>query len=1058
MLPYAINPLDIYSDSRTHGYQGPSRYVRYPRVVSPGGGCIARSGDGIRCAVAGKESLRILRISDSSLPASPEFRSSLGKGGHRIEATRNLWEGNGLKIESAATGIAWGRGPFSNKIFTSARNGELIMWDISRAGSAKLERRIKDHTRSINQLAISHSVHHYCVTGSADGDMRIWDLRDMSKSLMRVHHPASVRSVVFSPILWQPLQAIVGLDNGSIYRWDLKMGQRGLLDRLLVAHTTPVTSLSWRDSPRMINSETIDNGMGWFASGGLDCCVKVWDLTAPGSSSRIPAKPTYTLHPRYPVRHILWRPGHDCEIAVISNPELAIPATKTEVSKISTTPPFLSRSTSSNTLDLLSSSTETEPQQVPASPMDNKAPAFRPADDAIEIWDVRRGWIAKWSVRGSGAEGSLTGVDFADSHAIWALQASGTFSQFDLRDASKPSASVPRVALTWEVSGSFTFVSDRKCRNEIPYDDIRPEIKPLAEKLRMHIKTLGDPQTQPQMQNIVVQSLPHVAIDLESFKHLAKKYILTGENRMSICIHNAQVAAEAGKQETAQLWLLLAACLEEVVPPSPPILAQVTSNAQELFTHALATPASARYAQSYFSLTGGRALEGSQSQKTSPGHGSVGSAENSKYVLNRNSSRSVSRHLTPASSASSSPHHGLVHLPPITPRRPSFLGQRATADHPSSGRHPSAYRRPSIVASILHASTSLAVDKDGKTPSTSSHRLVGEGALDDSDSSSGNDSDIGSAGTAGNWSDDEANLRPPLMSPTLFSQQRTAPSPLSRVAGRHRWTDEDGDVNDDEVTSASPQSTDSDVDDGPIASLRRPSSTGRKMSGRYKSRSRSSTVASLAAATAESMLTRQDSVSSIRTVVAGDVTYGDGDGLSLKPEETMHDLNSRVVETTGAIAMEIVQPDVVPNPEYFTERRIELVQADEKRLKDIGWKAVRQAVETLAEQGDVQTCGMLVIIGRSELHIGVKRSTAMVDAYLDMLDRLRMFSCSAYIRKHCQLSEIQDTTMIHTIIPTSCVKCFRPLLKSTKQYLMCHMPAACAHTSFSMSHVQTWVA
>ena len=113
----------------------------------------------------------------------------------------------------------------------------------------------------------------------------------MSKSLMRVHHPASVRSVAFSPSLWQPLQAIVGLDNGSIYRysilvvikpvstpnvrWDLKMGQRGLLDRLLVAHTTPVTSLSWRESPGINGSETGDNGMGWFASGGLDRCVKV---------------------------------------------------------------------------------------------------------------------------------------------------------------------------------------------------------------------------------------------------------------------------------------------------------------------------------------------------------------------------------------------------------------------------------------------------------------------------------------------------------------------------------------------------------------------------------------------------------------------------------------------------------------------------------------------------------------------------------------------------------------------------------------------------------------
>lgn len=29
--------------------------------------------------------------------------------------------------------------------------------------------------------------------------------------------------------------------------------------------------------------------------------------------------------------------------------------------------------------------------------------------DAIEIWDVRRGWIAKWSVTGSAIEGGVTG-------------------------------------------------------------------------------------------------------------------------------------------------------------------------------------------------------------------------------------------------------------------------------------------------------------------------------------------------------------------------------------------------------------------------------------------------------------------------------------------------------------------------------------------------------------------------------------------------------------------------------------------------------------------------
>lgn len=29
--------------------------------------------------------------------------------------------------------------------------------------------------------------------------------------------------------------------------------------------------------------------------------------------------------------------------------------------------------------------------------------------DSVEIWDVRRGWIAKWSVTGSAGEGGVSG-------------------------------------------------------------------------------------------------------------------------------------------------------------------------------------------------------------------------------------------------------------------------------------------------------------------------------------------------------------------------------------------------------------------------------------------------------------------------------------------------------------------------------------------------------------------------------------------------------------------------------------------------------------------------
>jgi hypothetical protein len=65
------------------------------------------------------------------------------------------------------------------------------MWDLGKAGASKYgvfrpgfrviircqqiipERRSKDHIRSINKLSASNIVP-YCITGSADGDLRVW--------------------------------------------------------------------------------------------------------------------------------------------------------------------------------------------------------------------------------------------------------------------------------------------------------------------------------------------------------------------------------------------------------------------------------------------------------------------------------------------------------------------------------------------------------------------------------------------------------------------------------------------------------------------------------------------------------------------------------------------------------------------------------------------------------------------------------------------------------------------------------------------------------------------
>lgn len=164
----------------------------------------------------------------------------------------------------------------------------------------------------------------------------------MSSSITQIRHPSSVRAVVLSPVSWRPLQAVSALDNGSIHmyvqvdqhacnssntyfskicRWDLRMGQRGQLHRIPLAHNGPVLTLDWTLPSALPNSarakgepmpaspqasassgwysnmsfgqfddlgvspggpnggnagnDADSTGSGWLASGGMDKCVKV---------------------------------------------------------------------------------------------------------------------------------------------------------------------------------------------------------------------------------------------------------------------------------------------------------------------------------------------------------------------------------------------------------------------------------------------------------------------------------------------------------------------------------------------------------------------------------------------------------------------------------------------------------------------------------------------------------------------------------------------------------------------------------------------------------------
>jgi hypothetical protein len=172
--------------------------------------------------------------------------------------------------------------------------------------------------------------------------------------------------------------------------------------------------------------------------------VKVWDITNP----HFERTPTYTIATQFPVRRVRWRPGYECELAVASNAESGAGA----VSDVSD---------SGTIVDV-----DLEKPEV--------APVKRRSDigDAVEIWDVRRGHIAKWQVGGSAIEGGVTDIEFRDSHALWVQHSSGTFAQLDLRNSYRPLDAVPRLAASWAVSDSLAFVADKEIPWELPYDDM----------------------------------------------------------------------------------------------------------------------------------------------------------------------------------------------------------------------------------------------------------------------------------------------------------------------------------------------------------------------------------------------------------------------------------------------------------------------------------------------------------------------------------------------------------------------------------------------------------
>jgi WD40 repeat protein len=160
--------------------------------------------------------------------------------GHSTPVTSVAFD---LLEESVAAGSQGG----SVKVFALGSGGKTV-------------RNLNGHQSDVLSLN-AHPYHQYLLSGGADTNMRVWDVRRKSCLGTYRGHSGSVTSVLFSP---DGSLAASGGDDGVVNIWDLTAAK--LLHQFKGCHASAVTSIAFHPSEFLL------------ATSSTDKTVKFWDI------------------------------------------------------------------------------------------------------------------------------------------------------------------------------------------------------------------------------------------------------------------------------------------------------------------------------------------------------------------------------------------------------------------------------------------------------------------------------------------------------------------------------------------------------------------------------------------------------------------------------------------------------------------------------------------------------------------------------------------------------------------------------------------------------------
>ena len=367
------------------------------------------SPDRTQAILAGHNILKTIQISDAGCAEVSNLRAKIIGFAAAHESSGNASPPK-RNAHLVANDVKWSHGQYGSTIATAAATGQIIIYDINRAGIEIA--RLHEHSRQVNKLGFNPHSGHLLLSGDQDGIVRLWDLRALTseKNVASCHsirkftgNSNSIRDLKWSPT--NGVEFAFCTDNGTIQRWDFRYDKNPQLR--INAHIKQCYSIDWHPDGK------------YLVSGGQDKNIKIWDF----SSSDRKQKSIWEIRAPQEVRNVRWRPA--CWVSTKQGPA------KWQCSQI--------------------------------------AASYDQQDPRIDIWDFRRPSFPFLSLHQYDTPAS--GLLWHSENLLWSVGSAGMFTQTDTKFVPRTVDRRSPNTLAIAPSGQILHFSQKRERRRAPFGE-----------------------------------------------------------------------------------------------------------------------------------------------------------------------------------------------------------------------------------------------------------------------------------------------------------------------------------------------------------------------------------------------------------------------------------------------------------------------------------------------------------------------------------------------------------------------------------------------------------